>query len=189
MKVSTLMSLFLKKLGHGGTDLEYPDTALDYAPEALSYLNEGYFKALAKLRPVREEEISLDALGCFDPGAFSLPAVSIRYLIRGGRRRRCYLPVKRGMKPCFLPGGKAGETLCVGYEFDPPQLSSDEDEPLLEPEFIHSVLADYAAARVLEARGETAQAGALYGAFERALLLLRPPRGPFENKYKAWEGL
>ena len=48
-------------------------------------------------------------------------------------------------------------------------LVSDDDEPTKLDESLHPYLADYAAARGQELRGNMAAAGGLYAAFERAL--------------------
>lgn len=189
MKVSMLISLMLKKLGHGGTDIEYPDTALDYSPEALVYLNEAYFRAVQRLRPVHEEAIELNALGCLETRGLSMPATCIRYLIRDGKKRRVYMPKAWDMDELPLGGARPNEIVVVGYEFDPPPLKGEQDEPLLRPEFIHAALSDYAAARIMELQGRREEANLLYASFERALSLLRPHRGPFTNKLSAWNGL
>lgn len=186
MNVTMLTSLFLKKLGHSGTDIEYPDTAKDYAPEALVYLNEGYFKAMSRVRPIKEESVKLDGLCCFDPAVLSLDLVLIRYILRDGRRIRTYVPGGREMGDVFVPGARAEEVVVVGYEFDPPPLCEDADEPMLKPAYIHGMIADYAAARVLEGQGKLKEASSFYAAFERGILLAKPARGPMQNKFDAW---
>ncbi len=48
-------------------------------------------------------------------------------------------------------------------------LAADEDEPVKLDESLHPYLADYAAARGQEMRGNAREAAALYAAFERGL--------------------
>ena len=62
---------------------------------------------------------------------------------------------------CRLYGREA-----VGH-LDP--LRCEEDEPVKLDESLHPLLADYAAARVQEIRGNTASSGTLYAVFERGL--------------------
>lgn len=48
-------------------------------------------------------------------------------------------------------------------------LRAEEDEPVKLDAALHPLLADYAAARGQELRGNTVEAGGLYAAFERGL--------------------
>ncbi|MGN1251218.1 MAG: hypothetical protein ACI4XW_14175 [Candidatus Spyradocola sp.] len=65
-------------------------------------------------------------------------------------------------------------------------LRAEEDEPVKLDEALHPCLADYAAARGQEVRGNHAQAGALYAAFERALAEASHAGEP---AYAAWHSL
>ena len=65
-------------------------------------------------------------------------------------------------------------------------LRAEEDEPVKLDETLHPCLADYAAARGQEVRGNHAQAGALYAAFERALSEASVAGEPV---YAAWRSL
>lgn len=65
-------------------------------------------------------------------------------------------------------------------------LRAEEDEPVKLDEGLHPYLADYAAARGQEVRGNHAQAGALYAAFERGLAEACGAQG---RPYAAWRSL
>ena len=79
---------------------------------------------------------------------------------------------------CRLHGREA-----VG-RLDP--LRSEEDEPVKLDEALHPLLADYAAARAQEMRGNTASASGLYAAFERGISDAANPR---RFRFKAWDML
>lgn len=79
---------------------------------------------------------------------------------------------------CRLHGREA-----VGH-LDP--LRSEEDEPVKLDEALHPLLADYAAARAQEMRGNTASASGLYAAFERGISDAANPR---RFRFKAWDML
>lgn len=65
-------------------------------------------------------------------------------------------------------------------------LRADEDEPVKLEESLHPLLADYAAARGQEVRGNTAAASALYAAFERGI---SEACAQEKRQYRAWEAL
>lgn len=79
---------------------------------------------------------------------------------------------------CRLHGREA-----VG-RLDP--LRSEEDEPVKLDEALHPLLADYAAARAQEMRGNTASASGLYAAFERGIA---EAAGGAAFRFKAWDML
>ena len=65
-------------------------------------------------------------------------------------------------------------------------LRSEEDEPVKLDEALHPLLADYAAARAQEMRGNTASASGLYAAFERGIT---EAAGGAAFRFKAWDML
>lgn len=65
-------------------------------------------------------------------------------------------------------------------------LSADEDEPVKLDAALHPLLADYAAARGQEVRGNASLASALYAAFERGIADAADD-GKWE--FKAWSRL
>lgn len=69
---------------------------------------------------------------------------------------------------------------------DTAELNSDDDEPSGLDEALQPLLADYAAARAQEIRGNAAAAAALYAAFERGLSEAVETEG---WTFTAWERL
>lgn len=63
-------------------------------------------------------------------------------------------------------------------------LKCEEDEPVKLDVMLHPLLADYAAARGQELRGNVAAAGGLYTAFERGLAEVAGSK--LDNNYRAW---
>lgn len=186
MKLAALVTLAMKKLGYGAEDIAYQDNRTALMPELLDALNEAYLRAVIRLKPVKEEVVTLDEGCCFAVSGLTLKATRIRYVRWGKTLRELILPYDREMDSVYVASAPALSEVTVGYEFDPPPLSEDDDEPLLKPVFVHGALADYAAARHLEQEGKREQAASLYGAFERSLYLLQPVAGRFTHRYATW---
>ena len=108
MTVAALTEHFLMNMGYARSDLAEEDVIEEYSGVLLRWLNEGYLRALRRLK-----------------------------------------------------GRDAAQTAKA--------LSGQEDEPEKLDEALHSLLADYAAARAQEMRGNGVTASALYAAFERGI--------------------
>lgn len=189
MNVSELRSLALKKMGYANHDLEHQDVLLDHSPELLLYLNEAYFRAFSRLRPLKRQEVVLDGERGFALEELEASPTRIRYIEHKGVRHRQCLPYDRDMQRLTVFFAKPWDSVAIGYEYDPPALENDWDEPQIRPAFFHSALADYAAARALEQEGKREDASQLYAAFERALALLKPAAGRFHGAVQEWKNL
>ncbi len=108
MTLQKLFGLFLRNMGYSRNDAEEPDVQEEYRENALRWLNEGYVRAVERLK-----------------------------------------------------GADAAEDLTLMVE--------DSDEPEELPENLHPYLADYAAGRGQELRGNNSIAAGLYLSFEKAL--------------------
>ena len=175
MNVSELRSLALKKMGYANQDLEHQDVLLDHSPELLLYLNEAYFRAFSRLRPLKRQEVVLDGERGFALEELEASPTRIRYIEHKGVRHRQCLPYDRDMQRLTVFFAKPWDSVAIGYEYDPPALENDWDE--------------YAAARALEQEGKREDASQLYAAFERALALLKPAAGRFHGAVQEWKNL
>lgn len=108
MTMGKLYGLFLRNMGYSRNDAEEPDVQEEYRENALRWLNEGYIRAVERLK-----------------------------------------------------GSKAAGDLTL--------LKDDADEPDALAERLQPYLADYAAARGQELRGNPSIAAGLYAAYERAM--------------------
>ena len=108
MTVAALTEQFLMNMGYARSDLMEEDVIEEYSGVLLRWLNEGYLRALRRLK-----------------------------------------------------GKRAADRAVM--------MSGQEDEPVKLEERLHPLLADYAAARAQELRGNGVTASALYAAFERGI--------------------
>ena len=189
MDLQELISLTLKKIGYANADIEHPDVRAEHSPELRLYLNEAYLRALRRIRPVKRQEVVLDGERGFDLSELEEKPTRIRYIEYEGARHRQCLPFDREMTHLTVPFARPWDSVCVGYEYDPPALENDWDAPELCPAGFHGALADYAAARMLEQEGKREQAAPFYAAFERALTMLKPAAGRFCRDALAWRSL
>lgn len=189
MNTAELKSLVLKKMGYANQDLEHQDVLIGHSPELLLYLNEAYFRAFSKLRPIKRQEVVLNGERSFDMAELEENPTRIRYVERKGQRHSQFLPYDRSLQTLCVSFAKPWESVVIGYEYDPPALENDWDEPCIRPTFFHSALADYAAARMLEQEGKRDKAAQLYAGFERSLMLLKPTAGRFSGSEAYWRDL
>lgn len=149
MTFAQLKLLALNQLGEDAEDLP------EYGQALGIYLNEGY-AALCQsaYHPEHSEEVSLTG------GAFELSQLSrtpVRILsVAGPHPVRFY---QQGDTVRVQTGGPDISQVRVRYEYAPPPMAGDDDEPIL-PQGVHTALADWATARVLGTGSRTRQARA-----------------------------
>lgn len=125
MTVAALTEHFLMNMGYARSDLAEEDVIEEYSGVLLRWLNEGYLRALRRLK---------------------------------------------------------GRTAAQEAQ----ALRGQEDEPVELDEKLHPLLADYAAARAQELRGNGVTASALYAAFERGICEAQGAQGA---EYSVWNEL